>query len=154
MNRKILLSLSLVAMGITITACNKTCRVDGVAGSIAPGSAEDLAANVPNTVYFDFDKSAVSDAARKRIEAQACWLKTYGATKATIEGHCDVRGTNEYNMALGEARATAVSKELKTQGVDASRLTTVSYGKERPIDDGINEVSHAKNRRATTVIGG
>ena len=150
MNRKFLLGAILGIAGI-MAACNKTCTVDN-AGAIVPGSAEDFATNVPNTVYFDFDKSNISDTAQKRVDAQVCWLKTYGATKATVEGHCDVRGTAEYNMALGQARANSVSKALQAQGIDADRLTTVSYGKERPVDDGTTEVSHAKNRRAVTVI--
>jgi len=149
MNRKVLLGLA-AGISLLLTACSSTCKVDG--STATPGTAEDFEANVPNTVYFDFDKSSVSDTAKKRLEAQASWLKTYSATKATVEGHCDVRGTAEYNMALGEARANSVSKVLHTQGVDKERVSVVSYGKERPVDSGVTEMSHAKNRRAVTVI--
>ena len=149
MNRNILLGL-FVATTALMTACTSTC---GVKGNATPGSAEDFAANVPNTVYFDFDKSKLTDAAKKRVSAQACWLKTYSGTKVTVEGHTDIRGTAEYNMALGEARANSTAKELAEQGVDASRTTTVSFGKERVADTGTTEMAHAKNRRATTIVG-
>jgi peptidoglycan-associated lipoprotein len=119
---------------------------------MVPGSAEDFDTNVPNAVYFDFDKSSLSEAAKKRVAAQACWLKMYSGKKATVAGHTDVRGTAEYNMALGETRATAVAKELRDAGVDGSRVTTVSYGKERVIDTGTDEMDHARNRRAVTTV--
>jgi peptidoglycan-associated lipoprotein len=151
MNRNILLSLLLITSGM-MAACNRTCDVDNQSGSVVPGSAEDFATNVPNTIYFDFNKSDITLSAKKRVEAQACWLKTYSSTKGTVEGHCDSRGTAEYNMALGQARADSIVKELKAQGVDSCRLTSVSYGKERLIDDGTSEESHAKNRRGVTVI--
>ncbi len=148
MNKNLLLGL-IGAVAIGLTACSNTCGVDG---AVTPGTPEDFAANVPDTVYFNFDKSSISEAAAKRLEAQACWLKTYSSTKATVEGHCDARGTTEYNMALGESRATAASKGLQKQGIDSSRITTVSYGKSRPIDTGTTEEAYAKNRRALTVI--
>lgn len=150
MNRNILLGL-FVATAALMTACStKTCKVDG---NVTPGSAEDFAANVPNTVYFNFDKSDLTEAAKKRVSAQACWLKQYSGTKVTVEGHTDIRGTAEYNMALGEARANSTAKEIESQGVEASRVTTVSFGKERVIATGTTEADHAKNRRATTVVG-
>ncbi|MDR0942369.1 MAG: OmpA family protein [Holosporales bacterium] len=149
MNRRVLLGL-MAATPLVLAACSCTCGVDG--GKAKPGSAEDFAANVPNTVYFDFDSSALSDAAKKRIDAQACWLKTYTGTKATVAGHADVRGTAEYNQALGEARANSTAKELAKNGVEKDRITTVSYGKERVVDTGTTEEAHAKNRRTETTV--
>jgi peptidoglycan-associated lipoprotein len=151
MNTKLLISLSGIAL--LMAACSSTCDVEQE-GAVTPGSAEDFKTNVPDRVYFDFDSSKVSDSAKKRLEAQACWLKTYGSTKATVEGHADIRGTAEYNMALGNSRANAASKVLKDLGIDSSRLTVVSYGKERVADTGTTEEAHAKNRRAVTVIDG
>ncbi len=150
MNRKTLLGL-IASTSVILAACSCTCGVNG--GKVQPGSAEDFAANTPNVVYFDFDSSKLSDSAKKRIEAQAAWLKTYTGTNVTVEGHCDVRGTAEYNMALGEARANSTAKELRNQGIAGERVSTVSYGKERPVDSGTTEEAHAKNRRSVSVVG-
>ncbi len=149
MNTKLLGIVSGVA--VLMAACSSTCDVDQ-AGSIVPGSAEDFKANVPDRVFFDFDSSKVSEAAKKRLKAQSCWLNTYSGTKVTVEGHTDVRGTAEYNLALGEARANETSKVLKELGVDSSRITVVSYGKERVETEGTTEEDHARNRRAVTVV--
>ena len=149
MNKKILVG-TIAGAALFFSACSSTCGVDG--GAVTPGSAQDFEANVPNTVYFDFDRSDISAAAKKRLEAQATWLKTYSSTKATVEGHCDIRGTSEYNMALGEARANSVAKALEKNGIAQDRLTSVSYGKERPIDNGTSEMAHAKNRRVKTTV--
>jgi peptidoglycan-associated lipoprotein len=149
MNRKVLSGLFSAA--VLLSACNCTCGVKDQSPA-TPGSKGDFEANVPYTVYFDFDKSKLSEAAIERVKAQAAWLKTYSGVKGTVEGHTDVRGTTEYNMALGEARANEVTKALKADGVSSDRFTTVSYGKERVIDTGTSELAHAKNRRAVTVI--
>ena len=149
MNRKALLSL-MAASAVVVAACSCTCGVDN---GVKPGSAEDFAANTPNVVYFDFDSSKLSDSAKKRVEAQAAWLKTYTGTNVTVEGHCDGRGTAEYNMALGEARANSTAKELRNQGIAAERVSTVSYGKERPVDTRNTEEAYAKNRRSVSVVG-
>ena len=95
----------------------------------------------------------MTDSAKKRVEAQAAWLKTYTDKNVTVEGHCDVRGTAEYNMALGEARANSTAKELQKNGVAKERVSTVSYGKERVVDSGTTEMAHAKNRRTVSVVG-
>jgi peptidoglycan-associated lipoprotein len=138
---------------VLLSACNNTCVVDGEKGdTITPGTPEDFSANVPNSVYFDFDKSKLSQAALDRLKAQSCWLKTYSGTKANVAGHTDVRGTSEYNMALGEARAASASRALQDLGVEGTRISTVSYGKERVIDTGTDEMSHARNRRAVTTV--
>lgn len=149
MNAK-LLALIGAAAGL-LGACSSTCDIDQDA-TIVPGSAEDFRANVPDRVYFDFDSSKLSEAAKKRLDAQACWLNTYTGTKVTIEGHTDVRGTAEYNMALGDSRANSAAKELESKGISKDRMTVVSYGKERVADSGVTEEAHAKNRRAVTVV--
>ncbi|MDR2667153.1 MAG: OmpA family protein [Holosporales bacterium] len=149
MERKVLSGL--FAAAALLSACNCTCGVKD--SSVTPGSSADFEANVPNVVYFDFDKSKLSEAAKKRVEAQVAWLKTYSGTKATVEGYTDVRGTAEYNIALGQARANEVANSLKASGIESDRLTTVSYGKERLVDTGTTELAHAKNRRAVTVVG-
>lgn len=103
-------------------------------------------------VFFDFDKSDVRDDARDTLKANADWIKAHPAAKVQIEGHCDERGTNEYNLALGERRANAVKKYLSSLGVEADRLYTISYGEELPIDPGHAEEAWAKNRRAHFLV--
>ncbi|MDE1173776.1 MAG: peptidoglycan-associated lipoprotein Pal [Parvibaculaceae bacterium] len=122
--------------------------------SIVPGSAEDFEQNVGNRVYFDLNQSTLTDEARATLQKQAAWLKTYPSVALTVEGNCDERGTREYNLALGARRANAAKSYLVGLGVEASRLTTISYGKERPIDPASNEEAWAKNRNATSVISG
>jgi peptidoglycan-associated lipoprotein len=117
-----------------------------------PGSQEHLVVNVGDRVFFDFDKSDLMPEARSTVEALAAWLNNYPATTIAIEGHCDERGTREYNLALGERRASAVHDYLVALGVDPSRLSTISYGKERPAVLGSNEDSWAQNRRDVFVV--
>lgn len=111
-----------------------------------------LDSEVGSKVYFGYDSSQLSAEARSTLEKQAEWLKTHGSLKIVVEGHADERGTREYNLALGERRATAAKNYLTALGVDTSRVRIVSYGKERPEALGSNEESWAKNRRAATVI--
>ncbi|MGE5285258.1 MAG: peptidoglycan-associated lipoprotein Pal [Actinomycetota bacterium] len=103
-------------------------------------------------VRFDFDKSVVKEDGRKTCEAVAEYLKKHPQAKMLIEGHCDERGTAEYNMALGERRATAVMNYLVSLGVPKAALSTISFGEERPLDPGHNEEAWAKNRRAHFVL--
>ncbi|MFA6149589.1 MAG: peptidoglycan-associated lipoprotein Pal [bacterium] len=103
-------------------------------------------------VRFDFDKSEVKPEGRKTCQVVADFLKKNSGAKLLIEGHCDERGTSEYNMALGERRATAVMTYLASLGVPKSNLSTVSFGKEKPLDPGHNEEAWAKNRRAHFVL--
>ncbi len=98
-------------------------------------------------VYFDFDSARVKPSEVSKIEAVANWMKSNSSAKLVVEGHCDERGTAEYNRALGERRAGAAREELVRMGVDAERITTISYGKDRPADPGHGEASWAKNRR-------
>ena len=117
-----------------------------------PGSREDFMKNVGDRVFFDFDKSDIKPEGRQVLQRQADWLKKYPNVTVTVEGHCDERGTREYNLALGERRATAAKKMLVALGVPAARISTISYGKERPAVVGSNEAAWAQNRRAVTVI--
>ena len=121
----------------------------------APGSQEDLVANVGDRVFFDLDKYNLKPEARETLGNQAAWLKKYSSVRVRIEGHCDERGTREYNLALGERRANSAKDYLITLGISPSRITTISYGKERPVALGSNEQAWAQNRRGvTTVTGG
>jgi peptidoglycan-associated lipoprotein len=117
-----------------------------------PGSQEDFVASVAaDTVWFDTDRFNIDSADMATLQSQAQWLARYPGKRITVEGHCDERGTRDYNLALGEKRANAAKNYLTSIGVDASRITTVSYGKERPIALGSDESSWARNRRAVTV---
>jgi peptidoglycan-associated lipoprotein len=98
-------------------------------------------------VYFDFDKSNLKPAAQESLLQKADWLRENSDVTVTIEGHCDERGTNEYNLALGDRRAESIKAFLVNLGISASRLTTISYGEERPVCFGANEECWAKNRR-------
>jgi peptidoglycan-associated lipoprotein len=121
-------------------------------GGGAPGSNQDFAVNVGDRVYFGFDRFDLSAEARAVLDRQAQWLSQYPNTRVVIEGHADERGTREYNLALGERRATAVRNYLVASGIAASRVSTISYGKERPEVVGSNESAWAQNRRAVTVV--
>ncbi len=112
----------------------------------------DFEQNVGNIVYFALNSSTLSSEGQATLARQAEWLNGHGLFNATVEGHCDERGTREYNVALGEKRAAAVHAFLTAQGVDASRLDTISYGKERPAVMGSNEAAWAQNRRGVTSL--
>jgi peptidoglycan-associated lipoprotein len=120
--------------------------------NIVPGSAEDLKVNVGDTIHFDYDKYAVKDEDRGTLQKQAAWLQKYPSVRVSIEGHCDERGTREYNLALGARRANAVKEYLVSLGVSAARVDTISYGKERPICMESEETCWAQNRRGVTTI--
>jgi peptidoglycan-associated lipoprotein len=103
-------------------------------------------------IFFEFDQYILSDLAKQSLNKKAQWMKDYPAAKAMIEGHCDERGSAEYNLALGQKRAEAAMNYLTSLGVNANRIMTISYGKERPLDTGNNEAAWAKNRRAHFVL--
>ena len=117
----------------------------------AEGTQEHLLVNVGDRVFFGYDRSDLSQQAQATVEGLATWLKTYPAVTLNIEGHADERGTREYNLALGERRASAVRDYLIALGVDPNRLSTISYGKERPTVLGSNEEAWAQNRRGVFV---
>lgn len=120
-----------------------------------PGSREHFLANVSaDRIFFDTDSSDVDDQDRAILDSQAQYLAQYPNVRVTIEGHCDERGTREYNLALGERRANSAKNYLVSRGVDASRISTISYGKERPEALGSDEAAWAQNRRAVTVVIG
>lgn len=105
-----------------------------------------------DTVYFDTDRYNIDSEDAARLRTQAQYLQQYPQVRATIEGHCDERGTREYNLALGERRANAAKNYLVSLGVSADRLSTISYGKERPVATGSNEAAWSQNRRAVTIV--
>ena len=107
---------------------------------------------VQDRVLFGYDSADLNDETKKILDTQVSWLKSDAGIKITIEGHCDERGTREYNIALGEKRANAAKKYLTSNGVDAARIKILSYGKERPAFFGTSEEILAKNRRAVTVV--
>ncbi len=171
--------LLVLAIAISLSACHHKTRVDSSktqtpvveqnpsqtqpnfqtidsqqqADAMNAQQAKDDEIEVQDRVFFGYDSSEISDDAKKILDTQALWLKSDPSLKITLEGHCDERGTREYNIALGDRRANAAKTYLvKTGGVDASRIKTVSYGKERPAYFGTDEDTLSKNRRAVTVV--
>lgn len=158
--------LSLLAAVLLVAACETAPQTDGsgaanggasnAGGSTvqgpAPGSQEDLVANVGDRVFFGFDRFDLSPEARSTLDRQAAWLRQYPSVTVTVEGHADERGTREYNLALGDRRATSVKNYLVALGIDPSRISTISYGKERPAVLGSDEAAWAQNRRGVTVV--
>ena len=120
--------------------------------SITPGSQEDLIVNVGDRVFFGYDSSDLDADAQELLQDQVAWLKQYPAVSVTVEGHCDERGTREYNLALGEKRAQAVKNYLLSLGVSSERVSTISYGKERPAVVGSNDNAWSQNRRSVTLV--
>ena len=170
MNKSILIGMT--ALALTLGACGRKtppaeippveqpAAVDP--NSTDPNSLEvvelpalqaDLVAKAgSDTVYFGTDEYSLDEASKATLAAQARWLLATPNVRASIEGHCDERGTREYNQALGERRANATRDFLLSQGVPADRMTVTSWGKERPVATGSNEEAWAQNRRAATVI--
>jgi peptidoglycan-associated lipoprotein len=107
---------------------------------------------ISENVYFDFDNATLDYQAQELLKQKAMWLRDYPEANVVIEGHCDERGTNAYNLALGERRAESAKAFLVNLGISDARLTTISYGEEKPLDMGQNEESWAKNRRAAFVL--
>src|SRR5213075_2936362 len=135
-------------------SANESAPVTSESSNIIPGSAEDLRVNVGDTVHFDYDHYDLREEDRSVLQRQASWLQKYSQVRVAVEGHCDERGTREYNLALGARRANAVKEYLVSQGVSTARVETVSYGKERPICTESNEGCWAQNRRGVTTITG
>jgi peptidoglycan-associated lipoprotein len=119
---------------------------------IVAGSQEDLIVNVGDRVFFGYDSSDLDSDALELLQDQVAWLKQNSDVSITIEGHCDERGTREYNLALGEKRAQAVKNYLVGLGVNPDRVSTISYGKERPAVVGSNDGAWAQNRRSVTIV--
>jgi peptidoglycan-associated lipoprotein len=162
------LKLAAVSATVLLAACTTKKAADNTApppastydqstqtSSIVPGSAEDLRVNVGDTVHFDYNEYAVMEGDKSTLQRQAAWLAKYPSVRVTVEGHCDERGTREYNLALGARRANAVKEYLVSLGASASRIDTISYGKERPMCTESTEDCYAQNRRGvTTVVSG
>ena len=148
-------ALSAIAAMFLISACsnsNDQQTASAATTSVAPGSVGDFRQNVGDRIFFDTDGSTVREDGRQTLNRQAEWLKKYPNYQITIEGHCDERGTREYNLALGERRANAAKQYLVAQGIPAQRVQTISYGKERPDPVGSDEAAWSRNRRAVTAL--
>ena len=146
-----------LAMGL-LAACSSTKEEPPPPSSgpttstIRPGTQDDLKTNVGDTVYFDFDSHAIRADAQATLQKQAAWLQKYPAVRLVVEGHADERGTREYNLALGDRRAYAVKEFLVSLGIDANRLQSKSYGKERPVCSESDEACWAQNRRGYSLV--
>ena len=146
--------LVILLAGVALSACATQSKKSGkMQGDVYTGSdtVEYLATGVKDRVFFATNKSTLTTASRDTLRKQAAWMRKKSKLKFTIEGHADERGTREYNLALGERRANAVKDYLMTYGISGSRISVISYGKERPVDSGSNPLSWSKNRRSVTV---
>jgi len=155
--------IGLVAAVLLLAACSSNPPassgggmgpVGGAGGHFAPGSQQDLAATAGDRVFFAYDQADISAEGQQILQRQAQWLQRFPRVSITIEGHCDERGTREYNLALGERRATAVKNVLVALGIPAARIQTISYGKDRPIVVGSDEGGYAQNRVGITTVNG
>ncbi|MBG76362.1 MAG: Outer membrane lipoprotein Omp16 [Alphaproteobacteria bacterium MarineAlpha5_Bin12] len=126
--------------------------VDYTSDGVKAGTGDDLIINVGDRIFFEFASHELNGEAQEQLQAQAAWMKQYSNVTLTVEGHCDERGTREYNIALGERRAQAMKNYLIGLGVTADRLSTISYGKERPAVLGSSEAAWSQNRRAVAVV--
>ena len=147
--------LAIFFAGLMLTACATVKKDSGMMqGDVYTGNdtVEYLASGVKDRVFFATNKSTLTTASRDTLRAQAAWMRGKGKKLSfTIEGHADERGTREYILALGERRANAVKDYLMTYGISGSRLSVISYGKERPVNSGSNPLAWSQNRRSVTV---
>jgi len=143
-----------LAVGLALAACasNPNTSAVGGAGAAAPGSQQDFVVNVGDRVFFETDSTELTSQSRATLDKQAQWLQMYNRYAFTIEGHADERGTREYNIALGARRAQTVREYLVSRGIDANRMRTISYGKERPVAVCDDISCWSQNRRAVTVL--
>ena len=154
MNIKILGAFAAVALLAACSSDDKTAApaVAASTSSIVMGSQEDLVANVGDRVFYDLNMSAVKTEGKATLDRQAAWLAKWAKNNVQVAGNCDERGTSEYNIALGNRRAKASRDYLVAKGVAATRISTISYGKDRPVALGSNEQSWAQNRNAITSV--
>ncbi|QIG46864.1 peptidoglycan-associated lipoprotein Pal [Nordella sp. HKS 07] len=145
------------AVFLALAACSKknqpNLEGDG-AGTAVPGSEKDFAINVGDRIYFIVDTSTLTPEAQETLRRQSAWLKQYPNVTVQVEGHADERGTREYNISLSARRATATREFLIAQGVQGNRISSIAYGKERPVALCDAEQCYSQNRRAVTVITG
>ncbi|HET6238131.1 MAG TPA: peptidoglycan-associated lipoprotein Pal [Acetobacteraceae bacterium] len=156
MNMKILGAFASVALLAACAPSQQTASTGSgaqatVSGPV-PGSEEDLVRNVGDRVFYDFNVSSLKPDARATLDKQAAWLAQYPQNNVQVAGNCDERGTEEYNLALGQRRANAAAGYLEAKGVAQSRVTTISYGKDRPTALGNDEQAWAQNRNAITSV--
>ena len=156
--RTSLRTIAVMSCFIALAACSKK-KTDLSAGTgpgaaAIPGSEQDFTTNVGDRVFFSEDQSSLTPEAQETLRRQAQWLQQYPAVTVQVEGHADERGTREYNIALSARRATAAREYLISQGVKASRISSIAYGKERPAALCDAEQCWSQNRRAVTVITG
>ena len=150
-------TLILISACLLLSACatQKTVTTDGpqMQGDVYTGTdtVKELAPGVPDRVFFATNESILTTASRETLRKQAEYLRKNSNMNIVLEGHADERGTREYNLALGERRANAAKDYLMTYGISASRISVISYGKERPVDSGSNTLAWSKNRRSVTV---
>ena len=143
-----------VAACLILTACATQKKSTGLMqGDVYTGTdtVEYLASGVPDRVFFATNESVLTTRSRDTLRKQAAWLRKNPDINIVLEGHADERGTREYNLALGERRANSAKDYLMTYGISASRISVISYGKERPVDSGSNPLAWSKNRRSVTV---
>jgi peptidoglycan-associated lipoprotein len=144
-------------LSLVLSACatqQKAGKIDSqIQGDVYTGTdtVKYLADGVKDRVFFATNESVLTTASRDTLRKQAAWLRKNSEITVVLEGHCDERGTREYNLALGERRANAAKDYLMTYGVASNRISVISYGKERPVDSGSNPLSWSKNRRSVTV---
>ncbi len=144
---------AVLAVALSMGACaNSHFGANAMTGAASPGSAQDFVVNVGDRVFFVDNQTDLTPQAIAALNKQAQWLQAYPSYTFTIEGHADERGTREYNIALGASRAQNVRNYLISRGVDASRMRTISYGKERPVAVCNAESCWSQNRRAVTVL--
>ena len=155
MSRSWIALAAALGLGLALSACahNNPDNLAGGYGGV-PGSVQEFNQTVGDRVFFDTDQTDLSPTAQATLDKQAAWLNQYSKYGFTIEGHADERGTREYNFALGSRRAQAVHDYLAAKGVSASRMRTISYGKERPVAVCDDISCWSQNRRAVTVLNG
>jgi peptidoglycan-associated lipoprotein len=144
--------LAACATAPTETSSSSTSQSDVVGGIyVGTDTVEMLAIDVPDRVFFAYDSYSLAVSAQATLNKQAKWLKANPSVAIAVEGHADERGTREYNLALGDRRASSVKDYLMSQGISSNRISTISYGKERPVKSGSNDTAWAQNRRSVSV---
>ncbi|MBM3478993.1 MAG: peptidoglycan-associated lipoprotein Pal [Alphaproteobacteria bacterium] len=152
MRMKVLTAFAALSLLAACSTPEQTTSNQAGSGAQRAQTLQEQLVAVGDRVFFDYDKSDLKPEARRQIERWAAFLRTNANATITIEGHCDERGTREYNLGLGERRANAAKNFLVSQGIEARRVATISYGKERPAVNGSNEAAWSQNRRGVAVV--
>ena len=145
--------LLVVLTTLILSACSTAKKSGNIDGDVYTGkeTVKFLASGVPDRIFFATNKSSLTTAARETLRKQATYLRKNKSLSVTIEGHADERGTREYNLALGERRANAAKDYLMTYGISGKRISTISYGKEKPVNPASTPLAWSQNRRSVTV---